>query len=93
VDVDCPSARLLVVTDTLNRSWKASVDGKPAPLLRADVMFRGVWLDPGRHQVTMEFDRARMFPYLAASLLSWLGVGVVFLFLLIRSGAKAKLEP
>ena len=93
VDIDCPSARLLVVTDTLNRCWKASVDGKPAPLLRTDVMFRGVWLDPGRHQVTMEFDWARMIPYLATSLLSWLGLGVVFLLWRIRSGAKAEFAP
>jgi hypothetical protein len=87
LDVSCPSPCLLVVTDTLNRCWKASIDGYPTPMLRADVMFRGVWLSAGRHQVTMEFNRAGMMPYLVTSLLTWSAVGAAFFWwLVLRRG-------
>jgi uncharacterized membrane protein YfhO len=40
-----------VVTDTFYPGWRALVNDVPAPILRADHAFRGVWLDAGRHRV------------------------------------------
>jgi uncharacterized membrane protein YfhO len=35
--------------------WKASVDGKPAPLLRCDVAMRAIPVEPGEHVVEMKY--------------------------------------
>ncbi len=35
--------------------WRATVDGAPAPLLRANYAFRAVRLEPGQHQVHLTF--------------------------------------
>ncbi|MFZ1947961.1 MAG: hypothetical protein WAW06_10490 [bacterium] len=35
--------------------WKARVDGRPAPLVRADVAMRAVYLEPGDHVVEMKY--------------------------------------
>ena len=35
--------------------WIAEIDGKPAPVLRADVLFRGVEVPPGEHRVVFRY--------------------------------------
>jgi len=42
---------LLVLTDTYYPGWKAEVDGKPADIVRTNVLFRGVFLPAGHHHV------------------------------------------
>jgi hypothetical protein len=46
----------VVVSDTFAPGWRATLDGKPAPLLRADFAFRAVAVPPGEHDVAMEYD-------------------------------------
>jgi len=46
----------LVLNDVWHSWWSAEVDGVPAPILQANVMFRGVRLGPGTHQVRFSFD-------------------------------------
>ncbi|HTG43793.1 MAG TPA: YfhO family protein, partial [Verrucomicrobiae bacterium] len=52
-EVKTPS--LLVLFDKYDPQWTVTVDGKPANLLRADFIFRGVMLEPGSHQVHLSF--------------------------------------
>lgn len=46
----------LVLADSWYPRWTATVDGAEVPILRADVLFRGVDLPPGEHRVRFEFD-------------------------------------
>ncbi|MCS7220936.1 MAG: YfhO family protein [Anaerolineae bacterium] len=41
----------LVLTDAEYPGWQAMVDGRPAPIFRANFLFRAVALTPGKHQV------------------------------------------
>ena len=45
----------LVLADSWYPGWVASVDGRLAPILRADYIFRAVPLSPGEHTVSFEF--------------------------------------
>lgn len=56
VEVRQPRDGLLVLTDTYSPSWVATVDGRPAPLLRADYAFRGVAVPEGVHTVVFQFE-------------------------------------
>jgi Bacterial membrane protein YfhO len=47
---------LLVLGDQAYPGWQAWVDGRPAPVLTANVVWRGVLLQPGQHQVEFKFD-------------------------------------
>ena len=61
VDIDAMAAEpsLLVVAQTYYHNWRATVDGRPAPLLRANVAFQAVPIPAGTHAVHLYYqDRA-----------------------------------
>jgi uncharacterized membrane protein YfhO len=45
----------LVLTDSWYPGWRAFVDSQPAPIYRADVLFRAVSLEPGTHTIVFEY--------------------------------------
>jgi uncharacterized membrane protein YfhO len=60
-----------VVLEAFEPGWIATVDGAPAPVLRANGLFRAVRLETGRHRVRFAY-RPRSVAYGAA--LSGLGL-------------------
>ena len=56
MDVTTQKNGLLVLSEIHYPSWKAIVDGKPAPLLRADYALRAIPLEKGRHTVSCYFS-------------------------------------
>ena len=74
--VTARSPGLLVVLESVNRLWKATVDGVPADLLRADVMFRGVEVPAGRHVVEMTYDALWMRVSVWICLAVWLAAAI-----------------
>jgi uncharacterized membrane protein YfhO len=59
-----------VLTDSLDASWSATVDGAPAPLQRADLAHRAIWLAAGRHEVALRARPGALGWWIAASLIS-----------------------
>jgi uncharacterized membrane protein YfhO len=57
----------LVLVDSWYPGWNASVDGKPTPIYRADVLFRAVPLTSGQHTVSFEY---RPLSFLAGAMVS-----------------------
>jgi hypothetical protein len=53
--VRCPSRQLLVVSESYHSGWKADVDGRAQPVVRANGDFLGCLIDPGEHDVVLEF--------------------------------------
>jgi hypothetical protein len=45
----------LVVLEAFQPAWRAEVDGAEVPVRRVNVVFRGVELGPGRHQVRLRY--------------------------------------
>lgn len=44
-----------VLHDLWHPWWRATVDGEPADIIRADVLFRAVRIGPGRHEIRFTF--------------------------------------
>ena len=55
LQADSPDGGWVVLNDLWHPWWFAEVDGKPAPILRANVLFRAVAVPPGGHTVRFMF--------------------------------------
>jgi hypothetical protein len=53
-----PRRSLLVLTDVHYPGWKATVDGRDAPVARVDYLLRGVAVPAGEHTVEMRYEPA-----------------------------------
>ncbi len=56
VRVDAPDGGFLLLNDVWHPWWRATIDGAPVEILRADVIFRAVALPPGEHAVRFTFN-------------------------------------
>jgi hypothetical protein len=55
VEVDAPAGGFLLLNDVWHPWWRAEIDGTAAAILKANVLFRAVQVEPGRHQVLFSF--------------------------------------
>lgn len=85
LSISAASPSLLVMSESYYPGWKAWLDGKPAPIHRADIAFRGVAVPAGKHHLRMQF-RPVILPVSAAISLS----AAIFLVILAASGRAAQ---
>jgi hypothetical protein len=77
VETTSGGAALLVLADAYDPGWRASVDGAPALLLRANVAFRGVALPAGRHVVELVYRPRSVVWGLSLSLVALVATAVL----------------
>jgi len=54
-EVELDGEGLFVLTEQHYPGWRATVDGEERPILRADSLFRALYLDAGSHRVRFEY--------------------------------------
>jgi hypothetical protein len=89
VDIDAgvgPDGGFLFLADTFDDDWHAWVDGAPAPVLRANALYRAVLLKPGPHTVQFRYRPRFVFYGAAISLATVLVLGGVLWFSRRRRG-------
>jgi hypothetical protein len=77
IQVHAERQAMLVQTDTFYPGWSATLDGAPVPLHRVNLMFRGVIVSEGLHEIELTYSP----PRLRASLWAALGSGVLLCLL------------
>lgn len=55
VQVHCATPGVVVLFDSFHRGWQAQVNGEPRSVLPAQLLFRGVALEPGHRQVEFTY--------------------------------------
>jgi uncharacterized membrane protein YfhO len=67
IDVDSTEMGVLVLHDIFYPGWEVSVDGERKPILRTNLLFRGVEVTAGRHRVEFRFRPLSVENLLAAA--------------------------
>jgi hypothetical protein len=80
-EVEATEPSLVIVAQTWYHNWRAYVDGRPAPLLRANHAFQAVQVPAGRHSIRLAYED-RAFQFGAAVSICMVVNCLVFLHLL-----------
>lgn len=78
INTESGNPNLLFLSDNYYPGWKATIDGQPTEILRADYIFRAVSLPAGSHLVRFYFDSDLYKIGKAMSLLGLLAVLLVY---------------
>lgn len=80
---------LVVLDDQWAPGWRVTIDGRPAPVVRTDVLLRGVVVPPGSHEIVWSY---RVPGLRAGGALSALGLllALAWAGLLIRRAARSR---
>ena len=71
---------VLLLNDKSAPDWKALIDGKPAKVLRCNYIMRGVYLQPGEHEINFHFQPKITTLYISLSAWATGLLIAVFLF-------------
>ena len=77
---DFPSRKFIVYNDSYHAGWRAFVNGQERPIVRANVAFKGLWLDAGKNVVHLRYGN----PWLYGAYLFLTAFMAVFLFYVVK---------
>jgi hypothetical protein len=84
LEADLAADGYVVLVDGHDPGWRARVDGRPVPLLRANVAFRAVAVPAGRHAVEMAYRPTAALTGLVMSGITCAALVVAFAAPLVR---------
>ena len=71
----------VVLLDRYDPNWQAAVDGHPAPVIRANQIFRAVYVEAGQHEIRFDYRQRGLRLGVVVSLLTLVMlVGIYFRF-------------
>ncbi|GIW08539.1 MAG: hypothetical protein KatS3mg060_3344 [Dehalococcoidia bacterium] len=89
IRVVTPEEQYLVVADTYYPGWKATIDGLPASIYRANYLMRGIAVPPGEHIVELRFEPQSF--WIGFRITLGTALSLIALWLLWRLGLLARL--
>ena len=92
IETESESAGWLVLTDAWYPGWRATVDGVPVEIARADVLFRAVPVPAGRHRVEFVFAPVSLWTGAGVSLFTLIGCIATLGAALPSANAQTKFE-
>jgi uncharacterized membrane protein YfhO len=79
VEVAAAADAFLIVSDLYYPGWQASVDGKPARILRANHVMRAVHVPAGEHRIEFAYRPGSFRVGIAMSLAGCVGVAILLM--------------
>jgi uncharacterized membrane protein YfhO len=91
IETDAPGERLLVIPQAFFPGWEATIDGAPAPVVRANYLLQGVYVPAGTRRVEIVYRPRSVLLGLLVSFVALLGAAVVWARPELLSGPLARL--
>ncbi|HEY7477887.1 MAG TPA: YfhO family protein [Actinomycetota bacterium] len=88
--VDAGSDQLLVIRTAYDAGWRATVDGRDAPVLPADAISLAIPVPSGEHTVILRYDDPDVLLGLALSAIVWTALAGAFAGALVRERERAR---
>jgi hypothetical protein len=88
IETSASAPATLVVVESYDPGWRADVDGRPAPVIPANLHFRGIPLEAGPHRVHLSYRPTTAVVGLLVSLSAWLVALGALLWGLLRARAR-----
>jgi hypothetical protein len=90
VDVDAAAPAIVLVRNVYDPNWKATVDGRPVPLLAVDSIDQGVAVPAGQHVVSLRYDDPSVGYGLLLSLVALVVLCLAVVWLRRREADRAR---
>jgi hypothetical protein len=72
LELEAPSAGIVVVNEAWFPDWRATVDGQPVELWPTDGWVRALWVEAGQHRVELVFRPTAWLVSAACAVIAWL---------------------
>ena len=72
-------ASFVVLSEVFYPGWEAFVDGRPAPIIRGDLVLRAIPVPAGKHTIELHFRSKTLLWGLVVSLTSLIGAALFLL--------------
>lgn len=72
IEADASAPSIVVIRNSYDDGWEATVDGEPTPVLPVDGFLQGVPVDPGAHEIRLVYRDAAVAAGLWLSAAVWL---------------------
>lgn len=88
IEVQTEKPGMLIVSESSHPGWKVYMDGEEKECLRLDLLFQGVGMGPGKHDIVFKFRPKHFNLFLFISLISLILLFSVWTLLWIKSRFK-----
>jgi hypothetical protein len=90
VSVEAAAPSIVVIRNTWDAGWSATVDGRPAPVLATDAFRQGIAVAAGHHEIRLTYRDPTIGRGIAASAVVWSGWGIAIAIALRRRRARTR---
>lgn len=90
VQVEASEPAYLFLSEVFYPGWRATVDGVPSPVYRANAIFRAVLIPAGQHHVVLTFSPLSWRVGLGITLGTWAALGALGVAVLARWAARRR---
>jgi hypothetical protein len=83
-DFDGRQEEFLVVADAWHPFWRARANNQELPVIRANGLFKGIRLPPGKYELALYFDTSAYRPGIYVSAVAWVALCIALFMTLKR---------
>ena len=78
IQITAKHPALLFLSESYYPGWQVTVDGQPREVLRADLLYQGVAVEPGRHDIEFSYRTPHFNAFSAISLVAVLSLAIIY---------------